>query len=134
MEGALAAIERCSKWYCKADLGNKFDYFFGRASGSTHNVQRSKSMRIELKKIGIHDTPSGREYLQYHFNDVVNDKTNIVNTELRSYTAEEISGKPIIQYTATIRESLLMGPGGAVKLKSVWDGTRLLTVVIKGGK
>ena len=61
------------------------------------------------------------------------DTANIVITEIRSYVAEEIPGKPTIQYIATIRESLLMGPGGAVKLESVWDGVRLLTVVIKGG-
>lgn len=27
-----------------------------------------------------------------------------------------------------------MGPNGGVKLKSVWDGDRLLTVIIEGGE
>lgn len=33
--------------------------------------------------------------------------------------AKELPGQPIIEYTATIRESFLMGPGGGVKLRSV---------------
>lgn len=81
----------------EADLGNKLGYLFGKASGNKHNIERSKAMRTELQKIGIHNTSSGREY------------------------------------TVTTRESLLMGPGGAVKVESVWDGNRLLTVIVKGG-
>jgi hypothetical protein len=32
-----------------------------------------------------------------------------------------------------IRESLLTGPGGAVKLESVWQGDKLITVKVYGG-
>lgn len=117
----------------KADLGNKLDYLFGKASGSKHNIERSKSMQAALQKIGIYDTSSGREYISNHLNDVLNDSTNISNVEVRSYVAKELPDKPIIKYTATTRESLLMGPGGAVKVKSVWDGNRLLTVIVEGG-
>ena len=117
----------------KADLGNKLDYLFGKASGNKHNIERSKAMQAELQKIGIHNTPSGREYISNHLSNVLNDPTNISNVEIRSYIAKELPGKPVVEYTATTRESLLMGPGGAVMVESVWDGNRLLTVIVKGG-
>lgn len=117
-----------------ANLGNKLDFLFGKASGSTHNIQRSQSMQAELSKIGIHGNSTGREYLTKHLNDVLNDSSNISNKEVRDYIAKELPGQPRIEYTATTRESFLMGPGGGVKLRSVWDGNRLLTIVIEAGK
>jgi hypothetical protein len=33
-----------------------------------------------------------------------------------------------------LKESLLMGPGGkAVKLQTIWEGNKLITVVVKAG-
>jgi hypothetical protein len=116
-----------------ANLGSKTDYLFGKATGNKHNIERSKAMQAELKKIGIYDNQSGREYISKHLNDVLKDSTNINNVETRTYIAKELPGQPVVKYTATTRESLLMGPGGAVKVESVWDGNRLITVVIKGG-
>lgn len=63
---------------------------------------------------------------------MLKDSTNISNVEVRSYVAKELPSKPNVEYTATTRESLLMGPGGAVKVKSVWDGNGLPTVIVKG--
>ena len=91
-------------------------------------------MRRELARIGIHDTKKGREILLNHLNSVLNDSTSISKIETRSYIAKELPGNPKKEYIAITRESLLMGPGGAVLLESVWDGNRLLTVIIKGGK
>ena len=116
-----------------ADLGNKLDYIFGKGTGNKHNIQRSQSMQIELEKIGIYDDLSGRDYLTQHLNKVLNDSSNISSVEVRSYVAKEIAGNPTIEYTATTRESLLMGPYGGVKLKTIWDGDRLLTIIIEGG-
>ena len=45
------------------NLGNTLSYIFGKATGSTHNVQRSKSMYSLLNKIGIWDNKFGNEYL-----------------------------------------------------------------------
>ncbi len=117
----------------KADLGSKLDYLFGKASGNKHNIERSKSMQAELRRIGIHDNSFGREYITNHLNDVLNDSSNISNVEIRSYTVKQLPGTPVIEYTSTTRESLLMGPGGAVKIESVWDGNRLITIIVKGG-
>ncbi len=117
----------------KVDLGDKLDYLFGKATGIKHNIQRSKSMLAELRKIGIHDTPASREYLAKHLNDVLKDPSNISKVEVRSYIAKELPDTPIVEYTATTRESLLIGPGGAVKIESVWNDDKLLTVIVKGG-
>lgn len=116
------------------EIGNKLDYLFGKAKGNKHNVQRAQTMQNELSKIGIYDTPSSRELLNNHLKNVVNDSSNILKIESRSYIAKELPGTPTVNYTATVRESFLKGPNGGVKIESVWDGDRLLTIIVKGGK
>ena len=90
-------------------------------------------MQIELEKIGIHDDLSGREYLTQHLNKVLNDSSNISGVEVRSYVEKEIAGKATSEYTAKNRESIEMGQYGGVKLKTIWDGNRLLTIIVEGG-
>jgi len=114
-----------------AELGQKLDYPLGKATGKAHNVQRSQSMANELKRIGIHDTPMDRATLEIHLNEVLSNPSNIIKTEVRSYT---IPGQVPVEYTATIRESFFMGPGGGVKFETIWDGNRLLTIIVKGGR
>ncbi|MDL2302374.1 hypothetical protein LJC58_08465 [Lachnospiraceae bacterium OttesenSCG-928-D06] len=109
------------------------DYAFGNATGSKHNTDRSSSMASQLSRIGIHDTPNGRAVLNSHLQNVVKDPSNIAQIQVRSYIAKELPGQPRIQYTATTRDSLLMGPGGGLKVESVWDNNRLLTLLLKGG-
>ncbi|EOH96601.1 hypothetical protein UAY_02969 [Enterococcus moraviensis ATCC BAA-383] len=116
------------------ELGNKLDYLFGKAKGNKHNIQRSQTMQSELSKIGIYDTPNSREFLNNHLKDAINDSSNILKTETRSYVAKELPGLPTVNYTTTVRESFLKGPSGGVKIESVWDGDRLLTIIVKGGK
>ncbi len=86
-------------------------------------------MMNELKRIGVHDTPVNRALLQRHLDDVVGNSKNILGTELRFYT---VNGQTF-KYIATVRESFFMGPGGGVKLESVWDGNWLLKIIVKGG-
>ena len=133
-EGIAKSLDEYDEYTkSKAELGNKMDYLFGKATGNKHNIERSKAMQRELQKIGIHDTSSGREYVSNHLNNVIKDSNNISNIETRSYIAKELPEKPLVEYTATTRESLLMGPGGAVKVESVWTNNRLLTILVKGG-
>ena len=75
---AKEAVEKGAKGGNNADLGNKLDYLFGKASGNKHNIERSKAMQVELQKIGIHNTSSGRKYISNHLNDVLKDPTNIM--------------------------------------------------------
>ena len=100
-----------------ADLGNKMEYFMGHASGDAHNVERSQGMASQLSQIGIGDTAGGRQLLRDHLNGVVQDASNIVKTEGER----------------TTRESLLAGPGGFLKLQSVWDDSKLITGFLFGG-
>ncbi|WP_100303411.1 RHS repeat-associated core domain-containing protein [Lacrimispora celerecrescens] len=114
----------------KADIGNKLDYVFGQATGSAHNIQRSQSMASELAHIGIQDTPANRALLQSHFESVGINLNNIAGTELRSY----IANGQTFNYTAIIRESFFMGPSGGAGFRTVWEGYRLLTIIILGGQ
>jgi RHS repeat-associated protein len=102
-----------------AKLGNKLDFIFGKATGSEHNIERSKSMLRQLQRIGIFDTAANRAYLKQHLNEVLKDPSNIILRQSNN---------------RVIRESLLMGPNGGVKVVSVWEGRKLITVMIYGGR
>ncbi len=99
------------------DLGRKLDFIFGKATGSQHNIQRSRDMLRQLQRIGLNDTVANRAYLEEHLTKVLNDPSSI---------REVKNGR-------TIRESLLMGPKGGCKLVTIWEGNKLLTVYILGG-
>lgn len=62
----------------------------------------------------------------------LNDSSNIKNIETRTFIAKKLPGTPVVEYTVTVKESLLMGPGGGLVVESIWDGNRLLTVILKG--
>lgn len=95
-----------------AQLGNKLDFILGKSGGN--NAARSIGMLRDLESIGVSDTPVMREYLTEHLNTVLEDATSIV----------EDNG---IRQT---RESLLMGPYGGIKVESIWEGQKLITVMI----
>ena len=104
----------------------KWDYFFGHVtSGRAHNIARSAQNAAQLRRIGIHDNVSGRQILQSHFDDVVRDSSSIAETFSNQYGSFEV------------RESLLAGPGGFLRLESTWqimdDGTRRITTLIPMG-
>jgi RHS repeat-associated protein len=97
------------------NLGRKLDYLFGLATGSAHNVQRSRELARSMGSIGLHDTPATRQYIASHLDEVLNDATNIVEQ---------------VTQTRVMRESLLTGPGGAVKLQTAWEGNQLITFFV----
>lgn len=99
-----------------AELGRKLDYLLGKSAGA--NLDRSLSMLRQLQRIGISDTPAMREYLGEYFQGVLEDATNVVREEGGRQT----------------RESLLMGPFGGVKVITIWEGKKLLTFMILGGR
>ncbi|MFQ3610672.1 MAG: RHS repeat-associated core domain-containing protein, partial [Fimbriimonadales bacterium] len=101
------------------ELGRKLDYIFGKASGDPHSVRRSRALQQELQRIGINDTPENREYLTAHLTWVLNDPTNI---------------REVQRNGRIVRESLLMGPKGGCKLETIWEGDKLITVIIKAGR
>jgi hypothetical protein len=68
-----------------------------------------------MGSIGLHDTPATRQYIASHLDEVLNDATNIVEQ---------------VTQTRVMRESLLTGPGGAVKLQTAWEGNQLITFFV----
>jgi hypothetical protein len=102
-----------------ANLGRKLDYMLGKGTGSQHNIDRSHSMLTQLERIGLSDNPNTRQYLTEHLSAVLNDPTNIVSTQVNG---------------AVIQESLLMGPSGGLKVRSVWQGNKLITMMLYGSK
>lgn len=102
---------------CIPELGRKLEYIFGNATGNAHNIQRSTDMARQLNRIGIHGDARGRELLTEHFAMVLNNPMNIVKE----------------QGARTVRESLLSGPGGFLKMESVWENNKLITVKLFGG-
>ena len=103
-----AALDRFGKkssdLTSKAILDDKLNYVFGKATGNQHNIRRSQSMQMELRKIGINDTPAFREYLSNHLNSVLHDSDSIIKIEKRSYIAKELLNKPTRIYSYCKRE------------------------------
>jgi hypothetical protein len=100
-----------------AYLGAKLEYVFGKAIGSVHNIERSTGMLRQLQSVGIFDNVAGRSILNSHFETVYNSTKGILQSNGRY-----------------LRESLLMGPNGGLKVESIWQGNKLITVKLLGGK
>jgi filamentous hemagglutinin len=102
----------------KANLGNKLEYFFGRATRKQHNIDQSVDLLRQLQRIGLPDSPNSRRYLTDHLNQVIQDPSNI--------SSIEADGR-------IVRESLLMGPQGGSMLLTIWKNNSLITARIIGG-
>jgi len=94
------------------ELGRKLDFFFGRATGTAHNVGRSVQLQRQLERIGLSDSPTSRQYLTEHLTSVFADSTSIMRVQ---------------ENRRVVRESLLMGPRGALKLETIWENNKLIT-------
>ncbi|MGL5062270.1 MAG: hypothetical protein ACRC62_20025 [Microcoleus sp.] len=99
------------------NLGRKILYPLGKATGDRATIDRSQAMIWQLCAIGFGDTPDTRTYLSAYLYCVFLDPTNIAEIQ--------VNGR-------VIKESLLMGPIGALKMKSVWDGNKLITIILFG--
>ena len=102
----------------QADLGNKLQYFFGQATGTQHNIERSQDMLRQLERIGLHDNPASRQYLASRLSAALQDPSNIVRVQ---------------EDGRVVREILLAGPRGFLKFETVWEGNKLITGFIFGG-
>jgi hypothetical protein len=100
-----------------ADIGRKLEYLFGNATGRAHNLERSADMLRQMERIGLPDTLANRQLMSKHFQDVLNNAPNIAGPGRNG---------------SVIRESLLMGPTGAVKIRSWWEGDKLMTFILEG--
>jgi RHS repeat-associated protein len=113
-KGLLLAEEATAE---TAYIGTKLEFLFGKATGSIHNITRSTGMLKQLESIGIFDNAVGRSFLNSHLEEVYKSAKGIVQTDGR-----------------ILRESLIMGPNGGLGVKSYWEGNKLITVILLGGK
>lgn len=100
-----------------ANIGTKLEYVFGKATGSAHNIERSTGMLRQLESIGIFDNAEGRSLLNGHLQSVYKGSKGMLQSNGRH-----------------LRESLLMGPRGGLKVESIWEGNKLITIKLMGGK
>lgn len=70
-----------------------------------------------MQRIGLQDTPASRLYMERWLNKVLNDAKNIVEVGKNG---------------RTVREALLAGPLGVLKVETVWDGAKLITIKLLG--
>jgi RHS repeat-associated protein len=99
-------------------LGNKLAYFLGEATGSAHNIERSTTMARQLSRIGLWNNTETQTYLTQHLTDLLKDDANILMTQSNG---------------RIVRESLLPGPGGFLKWRTVWEQNSLITGTFFGG-
>jgi len=109
---------------------DKFKYIFGEVASGTHNTQRSLQNVAQMNRIGIHNTLEGQDYLTQHLIQVAKNKTSVV----RNFSKTLPNGRAI---TLQVRESLLSGPGGFLKIESTWkildNGYLQLSTIIPFG-
>lgn len=102
-------------------------YFFGRGTGSAHNVDRSNGLALQMKRLGVPDDPVGYALLEGNLQAAALDPTNVVDTRINQWGS----------YLA--KDSLFAGPSGKFALfRSVWqvgdNGTlNLVTLMAFGG-
>ena len=98
------------------NLGQKLNFLFGQATGSTHNIQRSLDMLRQLNSIGILDNPASRTLI-YH---------QIVGAFNQGAATAQQGGRHMV-------ESLLMGPTGGLIMQTVWQNNNLITIILRSG-
>ena len=74
-------------------------------------------MLRQLESIGIFDNLAGRSLLNTHLERVYSGTQGILQSNGRY-----------------LRESVLMGPRGGLKVESIWEGNKLITIKLIGGK
>ncbi|MEU4395898.1 polymorphic toxin-type HINT domain-containing protein [Kribbella sp. NPDC023855] len=102
---------------CGPEIGTKLEYFFGNATGNAHNIQRSGDMASQLNRIGIGDSAGGRALFSAHLNEVFHNPNSVVRVQ---------------ENGRTVRDGLLIGPGGMLKTETIWDGNKLITGQLYG--
>ena len=103
--------------FSKVEIGTKLEYPFGKATGSLHNIERSTGMLKQLESVGIFDNSTGRNLLNNHLTKTYNNNIGMLQSNGRCF-----------------RESLLIGPNGILKVESVWEKNKLITITLFGGK
>jgi RHS repeat-associated protein len=101
-------------------LGNKLDFLFGLAQNigpnAANNIQRSTTMLEDMESVGLKDSPEVRQYVSQKMAEALNDPAALQQIQG--------NGRKVI-------DVFLTGPGGNIKLETVWQGSKLITLWTK---
>ncbi|PWI43381.1 putative T7SS-secreted protein [Streptomyces sp. ICBB 8177] len=103
----------------------KLDYLFNKdIKPDPHNSPRALQNKMQLRRIGINDTPASRQYVSEQLQAAVG------NGWASTFTNE--------WGTYGVTKSVLYGPIGGLSVESTWQimperGARLSTVIFRGG-
>jgi RHS repeat-associated protein len=106
----------------------KMDFIFGRVDSNAHNAGRSAEMALQMKRLGVPDSPEGHAMLMDHLQQSALQGNNVVSTRTSEYGEQ------------MVKESLFAGPSGKFALfRSAWirdsvtGELRLTTLIPIGG-
>ncbi|WP_081850736.1 VENN motif pre-toxin domain-containing protein [Kosakonia radicincitans] len=105
----------------------KFDYLFGKATGSDHTLDRTNQLALEMKRLGVTDDINGYALLAEHFTQATKNPNNIVKKYTDQYGSFEV------------RQSFFIDPSGkATMFESTFEVTkdgayRFITTIPKNG-
>ncbi|GLC89313.1 hypothetical protein [Lysinibacillus piscis] len=94
-------------------LGSKLEFIFGNATGNKKHIERSLAMELQLNNIGIFDDAKGKKLVLDNLTGAFDNPSSIKKTQNNG---------------RIVRESILTGPNGTLKIESIWDKEKLITV------
>ncbi|WHY45515.1 hypothetical protein [Lysinibacillus pakistanensis] len=94
-------------------FGSKLEFIFGNATGNKNHIDRSLAMELQLNNIGIFDDAKGKKLVLDNLSNTFDDPTSIRET---------------LDNGRVVRTSVLKGPNGDLKVESVWDKEKLISV------
>lgn len=94
-------------------FGSKLEFIFGNATGNKNHIERSLAMELQLNSIGIFDDAKGKKLVLDNLSNAFDDPSSIRETK---------------ENGRVVRASVLTGPNGDLKVESVWDKEKLISV------
>jgi len=94
-------------------FGSKLEFIFGNATGNKNHIERSLAMELQLNSIGIFDDAKGKKLVLDNLSNAFDEPSSIRETK---------------ENGRLVRVSVLTGPNGELKVESVWDKEKLISV------
>ncbi|MGG2111888.1 hypothetical protein ABFY60_15420 [Lysinibacillus pakistanensis] len=94
-------------------FGSKLEFIFGNATGNKNHIERSLAMELQLNSIGIFDDAKGKKLVLDNLSNAFDDPSSIVKT---------------LDNGRVVRTSILTGPNDKLKVESVWNKEKLISV------
>lgn len=94
-------------------FGLKLEFIFGNATGNKNHIDRSLAMEQKLNNIGIFDDAKGKKLVLDNLSNAFDNPSSIIKTQNNGQI---------------VRGSVLTGPNGILKVESIWDKEKLITV------